>query len=87
MSEIRGYSAVRGLVLPVEWDDMSRVRAVGIFSASEQIYRVEGDGRGAELLGLLQADVIARGDITEHPVGRRSIRVVEYQVCDQGERR
>ena len=81
MSSAGHRSAIRGLVLPLEWDERSQVRAVGIFAPNEQVYRVLEDGRGPELMQHLQEDVVVRGQVTEHPAGRQSIRVVDYQVC------
>ena len=75
--------AVRGLVLPVEWDARSRVRSVGIFSAAEQVYRVSMTGRGAELLQLLQQEVLARGILTQRRRGELSIQIDKYEVCPQ----
>ena len=85
MSGAGHRSAIRGLVLPLEWDKGSQVRAVGIFAANEHVYRVREEGRGPELLQHLQEEVVARGEVINHPAGRRSIRVVDYQLQGRDE--
>ena len=41
---------ITGLVIPVEWDQQGKVKAVAIAAFDESNYRVAPGGRGAELV-------------------------------------
>ena len=59
-SETQG---IKGLVIPVEWDQRGVVKAVAIAAFDESTYRVAPGGRGEELLGRLQREVTVWGRV------------------------
>ncbi|MCB2228683.1 MAG: peptidoglycan-binding protein [Desulfarculaceae bacterium] len=54
---------ITGLVIPVEWDDKGKAKAVAIAAFDEATYRVAPGGRGEELLGRLKREVTVWGRV------------------------
>ncbi|MCF8033556.1 MAG: peptidoglycan-binding protein [Desulfarculaceae bacterium] len=54
---------ITGLVIPVEWDQQGKVKAVAIAAFDESTYRVASGGRSEELLGRLKREVTVWGRV------------------------
>ena len=55
--ERTGYelTTVRGIVIPVDWDDEGNALAAAISSPDEQEYLIKQDAKGKELVGLMRS--------------------------------
>lgn len=81
-------SMIRGVVIPMEWDEQGNVVSIAISSHDETEYLVEKGGRGSELLALVRKEVEVGGDIREED-HRKVIKVKKYlvkQLADSGSR-
>ena len=54
---------ITGLVIPVEWDQQGKVKAVAIAAFDESNYRVALGGKGAELVSRLKREVTVWGRV------------------------
>jgi len=73
---------IRGLIVPMDWDDRGNITGVAISTPSEEEYRIELDRRGEELLAFARARVRASGMITLDAQGRKVIMVETYQIIE-----
>lgn len=56
---------VRGILLPVDWDEDGHVIALALSGTDEKEYQIEVKDKKAELLGLLQKEVEVTGLLRE----------------------
>jgi len=69
---------IKGLVIPVEWDEKGNVVAAAISTPSEDEYLIDKDHyKGEELLHLIQQEVEVTGLAKEHK-DKRIIAVQKY---------
>lgn len=71
-------SVIRGVVIPMDWDDQGNVVRIAISSHDEMEYLVEKDGKGRELLAFIQKEVEVSGRISEEDE-KKLIRVQKYR--------
>jgi hypothetical protein len=69
---------VRGLILPVEWDESDNVVAVVIETADEESFIVETDKKGRELLQFIHHEVEATGSLRDGEYGNVYIKLKSY---------
>jgi hypothetical protein len=69
-----------GIVIPADWNDRQEVIAAALATADEREYRIAGNKRGKELLGCLQRQIEATGDMDHDEKGRDIIVVRSYIV-------
>ena len=72
-------SIIRGVVIPMEWDDQGNVVRIAISSHDEKEYVVEREGKGSELLAFIRKEVEVGGEIKEED-HKKVIKVKKYQV-------
>ena len=77
-------SIVRGLVVPVDWDDDGTSTAFAIATNEGREYSIRSVGTGI-LTGLLRRPVQATGFVTELADGEVEIEVEEIEAVDQEE--
>ena len=70
---------IRGIVIPVDWDEQGNVSAVGIAAHDEEEYRVGADAKGKELIGLLRQQVEVSGIVREKE-DKKIIKVKKYSL-------
>jgi len=75
---------VKGIVIPVDWDEEGNPIATAILAPGEEEYFVEQEGEGIELLGLMQHEVEATGMLRETVRGHKVITVKSYEVKKGG---
>ena len=75
---------IKGIVLPVEWDEGGNTIKVAIFTANEEVYLVGENANSTSLLSLLQREVDARGLLREE-TGQKVINVERYKILKRGE--
>ena len=81
-------SMIRGVVIPMEWDEHGNVVSIAISSHDETEYLVDKGGRGYELLALVRKEVEVGGEIREED-HKKVIKVKKYlvrQLTDSGSR-
>ena len=76
-------TTVRGLVVPVDWDDKGNVTATAISTHLEEEYLVDQNVRGEALLAFLRERVKVSGLVMENESGKKVITVKNYEVFDE----
>lgn len=70
---------LRGILLPMEWDEDGHVIGVGFSGTDEKEYQIEVKEKKAELLRLLQKKVEVTGLLREW-AGNRVIVLKDYKL-------
>jgi hypothetical protein len=70
---------IRGVVIPMDWDDQGNVVQIAISSHDEMEYMVEREGKGLELLAFIRKEVEVGGEIKEKN-DNKVIKVNKYQL-------
>ena len=76
---------VRGIVIPVDWDDEGNALAAAISSPDEQEYLIELDAKGKELVGLMRQEIEVRGVVKKGIKGRKTVTVRNYRLKKEGD--
>ena len=71
-------TTVRGIVIPVDWNDEGNALAVAILGAGEEEHFVEQDEEGKKLLELMQQEVEVSGTVREAIQGHKVITVKSH---------
>lgn len=66
---------IRGVIIATAWDRDGRVLTASLAGVDEQEYHLLPGQRAAELLGLVQKDVVVRGRLLLLGDGRKQISV------------
>jgi hypothetical protein len=74
--------AIRGLVVPVEWDENGGVSGIAVYTFDEQEYLVSSQEKGAELLAFVRMEVKVKG-ILSMVKDKQTVIVQEYMVGRQ----
>ena len=74
----RKHVKVRGLVIPIDWDNKGNPTKTAIYGRSEERYTVEPDQKGKELLRFLQQDLDIEGILRETKKGQKIITIKSY---------
>jgi hypothetical protein len=77
-------TCIKGIIVPVDWDEQGKVMAAAIFCQDEVEYRIDNNKKGSELLSLVQEEVEATGIVREKG-DRKLITVTEYQISERVE--
>ncbi len=85
--ERTGYelTTVRGIVIPVDWDDEGNALAAAISSPDEQEYLIKQDAKGKELVGLMRQEIEVRGVVKKGIKGRKTVTVRNYRLKTGGD--
>ena len=76
-------TTIRGLVVPVEWDEKGNVTATAISTHFEEEYLVDQNAWGEALLAFLRERVKVSGSITQNKNGKKIIAVGKYEVLEE----
>ncbi len=68
---------IRGIVIPVDWDEKGKVIAAAVSTYTEDEYLINNDYRGRELLHLIQEEVEVKGIVTQNK-DKKMIGVQKY---------
>jgi len=74
---------VRGLVIPVDWDDKGNVTATAISTHLEEEYLVDQDAWGEALLAFLRQRVKVSGSVALKKDGKKVITVKKYELLEE----
>jgi 5S rRNA maturation endonuclease (ribonuclease M5) len=80
--DISNLTTVRGLVIPVDWDDKGNVTATAISTHLEEEYLVDQDAWGEALLAFLRQRVKVSGSVALKKDGKKVITVKKYEVLE-----
>jgi hypothetical protein len=69
---------IKGILIPVDWDDKGNVIKAAFLTANEEEYIVEENEKGKKLLGFMQQVMEIKGVVREE-AGRKVITVETYQ--------
>lgn len=82
-------TTVRGIVIPVDWDDDGNALAVAILGPGEEEHFVEQDEKGKELLELIRQEIevsgVVRETIQDHKIEHKIIAVKSYWLKTGGD--
>ncbi|MBU4344639.1 MAG: hypothetical protein L6247_08345 [Desulfobacteraceae bacterium] len=73
-------TTVRGIVIPVDWDENGNVLAAAISSPDEQVYFIELDKKGKKMLELIRRGIEVSGVVRKIIKGRKTITVKSYRL-------
>jgi len=73
-------TTVRGIVIPVEWDEEGIALAAVISGLDEQEYVIEQDEKGKELLEFIRHEIEVDGVVRKAIKGRKTITVKSYRL-------
>ena len=76
-------TTLRGLVIPVDWDDKGNVTATAISTHLEEEYLVDQNAWGEALLAFLRQRVKVSGSIVLKEDGKKIITVKKYEVLEE----
>ena len=80
--DVSTLATVRGLVVPVDWDDKGNVTATAILTHLEEEYLVDQDAWGEALLAFLRQRVKVSGSVALKKDGKKVITVKKYEVLE-----
>ena len=77
-----GLTTLRGLVLPVDWDERGNIRSLAVSTNSEEEYLIDENPLADELLAFTRLRVKVRGAVREDENGKKVITVEKYEVLE-----
>jgi hypothetical protein len=76
-------TTIRGLVIPVDWDDKGNVTATAISTHLEEEFVVDQNAWGEALLAFLRQRVKVSGSVVLKEDGKKVSTVKRYEVLDE----
>ena len=77
-----GLTTLRGLILPVDWDERGTIRSIAVSTNSEEEYLVDENPLADELLAFVRLRAKVRGFVRESENGKKIITVKNYEVLE-----
>jgi intein-encoded DNA endonuclease-like protein len=72
-------STIRGVIIPIDWDEKGNAVAVAISSHNEDEYYIDKDEKGGPLVAFMQEEVEVSGIVRENG-NKKIITVKEYSI-------
>ena len=69
---------IKGIVIPVDWDEKGNVVAIALSTNDEEEYQIEDKGKGGELKRLLREEIEINGFLS-YEKNIKMIRVTTYK--------
>jgi hypothetical protein len=82
-SPVADSITIRGLLVPVDWDEKGNITETAVSTYFEEEYRIERNARGEALLPFLRQKVKVIGLVRMDDHGRKVVRVEEYEVIEE----
>jgi 5S rRNA maturation endonuclease (ribonuclease M5) len=70
---------IRGIVIPVDWDEKGTVIAAALSTHNEEEYSIDHDYKGAELLRYIRKEVQVSG-VARKNNNKKEITITTYEV-------
>lgn len=77
-----GLTTIRGLIIPVDWDDRGNIVAAAVSTYFEEEYFIDQNPWGEELLAFVRQRVKASGIVKMDKNGKRIITVKKYEIIE-----
>src|SRR4030042_6286628 len=74
---------IRGIIIPAGWDEKGNIIAIAVSTFDEDVYHIENDDRGSQLMHFIREEVEIKGTI-RYKDGIKKIRV-EKHITKKGE--
>ena len=78
-----GSITIRGLLVPVDWDERGNITETAVSTYFEEEYLIERNARGEAMLPFLRQKVKVVGLVSMDERGRKVVRVEEYEVIEE----
>ena len=82
-NDVTILTTVRGLVIPVDWDEKGNVTATAISTHLEEEFFVDQNAWGEALLAFLRQRVKVSGSVVLKEDGKKVITVNRYEVLEE----
>ncbi len=82
-SPTEGSIDIKGLLVPVDWDERGNITETAVSTCLEEEYRIERNARGEALLPFLRHMVKIVGLVSVDHRGRKVVSVEEYEVIEE----
>jgi hypothetical protein len=73
---------IKGLVIPVDWDQTGKVRTVGVLTDDEGEYEVASGGASGQLMMHLRREILADGVLLDAVGSVKRVRVESFAILD-----
>jgi hypothetical protein len=73
-------TTVRGIVIPVDWDEEGNILAAAVSGSDEQVYVIEQDEKGKEVLEFIRHEVEVDGVVRKAIKGRKTVTVKSHRL-------
>jgi hypothetical protein len=73
---------IKGLVIPVDWDQTGRVRTIGVLTDDEGEYVVEPGGVCDQLMIHLRSEVLADAVLLDSVSSVKRVRIDSFAILD-----
>jgi hypothetical protein len=71
-------TTIRGILIPVDWDEHGKALAVVVSTPGENDYLIEQNSKGQQLLGFIRQEVEVSGVVGKGMKDRKTITVKSY---------
>jgi len=68
---------IRGIIIPAGWDEKGNIIAIAVSTFNEEVYHIENDDRGRQLMPFIREEVEIKGTI-RYKDGIKKIRVDKH---------
>ena len=82
-SRAEGSITIRGLLVPVDWDEGGNITETAVSTYFEEVYLIERNDRGESLLPFLRQKVKVIGLVSVDDRGRKVVRVEQYEIIGE----
>ena len=77
-----GFTTLRGLIIPVDWDERGNISSIAVSTNFEEEYLVDENPLADELLAFARLRVKVQGSVREEE-GKKIITVEKYEVLEE----
>lgn len=70
---------IRGIVIPVDWDERGKVIAAALSTQKEEEYLIDHDYKGRKLMDYIQHEVEVSGVVRKNN-NKKTITITTYEV-------
>jgi hypothetical protein len=71
---------IKGIVVPVSWDDDGNVLRISVHTTDEKEYLIEQSKIGIDLLSHVQSKIVAEGPVRRRLDGKTIINIKDFRL-------